>query len=65
MNWCRCCAVVLFVGIVGCGGQEDAWTAGREKTFAVTGTVLRDGEPVEGAIVLFHSTEVNQTASPR
>ncbi|WP_166820680.1 carboxypeptidase-like regulatory domain-containing protein [Thalassoroseus pseudoceratinae] len=42
---------------VGCGGAtEDQWTKDRPKVVPVSGTVTYNGDPVEGADVVFRSS---------
>jgi hypothetical protein len=46
---CRlACAFALVLGAAGCGGD------GRKPVFPVTGAVLIDGKPADGAVVGFH-----------
>ena len=39
--------------LTGCGGGDDIGAAKREATFPASGVVLYNGQPVEGAIVVF------------
>jgi len=39
----------------GCGSDEDEWTRKRPKVFKAGGTVREAGQPLSGAIVVFHS----------
>ena len=45
-----------LLSIVGCGGY-DKWKDGRPPTYPTTGTVLLDGEPVEGATLVFQPVD--------
>jgi len=45
-------APVLMVSLVGCS-SEDKWTKNLPETVPATGVVTLDGEPVEGASVVF------------
>lgn len=44
--------LACMVGL-GCGGSGDKWTAGQPDTVDASGVVTLDGEPVEGATVVF------------
>lgn len=44
---------VMMVVLAGCGGSGDKWTDARPETYPVSGTVLYNDEPVEGATVIF------------
>lgn len=58
--------LALFCAILsGCGGQSDPWIAERPKTVPVTGMVILDQKPVEGAIVSFLSESQQNGASAR
>jgi len=52
--------------LAGCGGRaNDEWTAQRHKVAAVSGVVLLDGQPLEGATVNFFSADREVTAYGR
>ncbi len=56
--------LLLFAGLVsmpGCGGGGGA-VEGRSKVYPVEGKVTYNGEPVEGATVIFHSVTENVAA---
>lgn len=49
---------LIFAGVVtsmimGCSGGEDEWTKNLPETVPVSGIVLLDGQPVEGASIVF------------
>jgi len=58
-------AVCLLCLVAGCGGGSDAWVDGREAVSPVTGRITLDGEPVEGAIIIVHSTTKDLSAQGR
>lgn len=62
----RSLLLILFVAI-GCtacsGTTEDKWTKQRPKTYPVTGTVNFDGKPLEGATIVFRSTNGESQAA--
>jgi hypothetical protein len=43
---------IALIAIAGCGGH-DKWKEGRPKTYPTSGTVQLDGQPVEGATLVF------------
>ena len=45
-------ALILMV-MSGCGTETDRWKTGRPETAPVSGVVTFEGEPLEGAIVVF------------
>lgn len=50
---------ILFIsiGFTACSGtSEDKWTKQRPKTYPVAGTINFDGEPLEGATIVFRPT---------
>ena len=47
----------MILCVSGCSGTtEDKWTKDRPQTFPATGTVTSDGQPLQGATVVFRST---------
>lgn len=58
MNRLACCACLFSLALLtGCTGSEEV--SDRPKTHPVTGTVLLDGAPVEGAQVAFNPEGVD------
>jgi hypothetical protein len=59
----RFLSLVFALMFLGCGGEvEDRWTANRETVVPVTGHVLLDDAPLEGATVNFYSETEDLTA---
>lgn len=52
----------LISSICGCSEKSDRWVEGREPVHPVSGRVTLKGEPVDGAIVIFHSTSKQVSA---
>jgi len=52
----QCVITGVLVFVAGCGGGTDEWVEAREKVYPASGVVTLDGQPVEGATVIFHST---------
>lgn len=50
--WIAGLCIAGTVGL-GCGGSGDKWTANQPDTVDASGIVLLDGEPIEGATVVF------------
>lgn len=48
---------------LGCGGSGDMWTAGQPDTVDASGVVTLDGEPIEGATVVFGPIDGKYPAS--
>lgn len=46
---------------LGCSG-DDEWSAKRPKVYRAGGVVKLDGQPLEGAVVVYHSQEHNISA---
>lgn len=46
--------VLLVVFLLGCGGQDE-WSSKRPKVYSAGGVVKLDGQPLEGAVVVYHS----------
>ncbi|WP_166823415.1 carboxypeptidase-like regulatory domain-containing protein [Thalassoroseus pseudoceratinae] len=64
VNWAF--ATLIVGSLVGCGGAtQDEWTEKREKVVPVSGVVLVNGKPIEGATVNFHSETKDVTAHGR
>ncbi|MGD9856481.1 MAG: carboxypeptidase-like regulatory domain-containing protein [Planctomycetaceae bacterium] len=63
------CVQLLTVGLAGlltgCSGSSDKWVQGREPVHPISGRVTLKGEPVEGAILIFHSTAKELSAQGR
>ncbi len=55
--------MLLVAAIFGCSGKKDPWIAQRPKTVPVTGVVLLDQKPIEGAVVAFLSEDQQSGAS--
>lgn len=54
--------VAVMAGLLtGCGGS-DKWVKDRETVYPVSGTITFEGEPVEGAVVMFKSATKPLTA---
>lgn len=47
-------AVISFVNSSGCS-YEDEWSAQRPKTHKAKGTLMMDGQPLEGATIVMHA----------
>ncbi len=48
--------------LAGCGSGTDEWVEAREKVYPASGVVTLNGQPVEGATVIFHSATKNISA---
>lgn len=48
--------------VIGCGSTDDQWVKKRETVYPVSGTITFEGEPLEGAVVMFRSTAKPLTA---
>ncbi|MDB5338285.1 MAG: hypothetical protein JWN70_3904 [Planctomycetaceae bacterium] len=48
--------VVMTLVLSGCGEQADHWKDARPETAPASGMVTFDGEPLEGAVVVFQPT---------
>lgn len=55
-------AACVFCLMVGCGGGSDKWVEDREEVYPVSGKVTFNGEPLEGAVVMFRSEAKQLTA---
>ena len=54
------CLMLGAVTLAGCSSNGDKWTKGRPPVHKAAGVVRHQGEPVEGAVVMYQSGE--QTA---
>lgn len=58
--------IVLLASVsAGCGRSSNQWTEMRQPVYKAHGVVILDGQPLEGAQVVFHSSDPEMTATGR
>ena len=57
----RALSLAGLVWLAGCS-SEDEWSAKRPKVFPASGTITLDGNPLEGATIIYHSQAHNISA---
>lgn len=62
-HFCRLCAAVVLMVVVGCGRQPDKWERARLQTMPATGRITLDGQPVSRATIIFRNDTVPTSPS--